>query len=82
MSVSNKFEHLEIKLLRFSCLSIKSSKFGTLKDTVIGFKLEIKTTPKRYQKLEFQTLKDMMSTPTILSYNDSPPPRGIFSIGQ
>ena len=72
MTKSNKFEHLEINLLRFSFLSIKSWKFGTLKDTMIGFKLEAKkTTPKRYQKLEFQT----MSTPTILPYKN--PPSGI-----
>ena len=32
---------------------------------MIRFKLEEKTTPKRYQKLEFQTLKDTTSTPTI-----------------
>ena len=31
-----------------------------------GFKLNIKkTTPKRHQKLEFQTLKDTTSTPSI-----------------
>ena len=35
MTKPNKFEHL-IKLLRFSYLSIKSLKFGTLKDTMIG----------------------------------------------
>ena len=65
------FEHLEIKLLRFSYLSIKSWKFETLKHTMIGFKLEPKkTTLKRYQKSEFQTLKDTTSTPTILPYKN------------
>ena len=29
-----------------------------------------KTTPKRYKKLEFQTLKDTTSTPTILPYKN------------
>ena len=33
-----------------------------------------KTAPKRYQKLEFQTLKDTTSTPTILPYKNPPPP--------
>ena len=47
MTKSNKFEHLEIKLLRFSYLLIKSRKFGTLKDTMIGFKLETKKQPLR-----------------------------------
>ena len=46
MTKSNKFEHLEIKLLRFSYLSIKSLKFKTLKDTMIGFKLETKNNPQ------------------------------------
>ena len=39
---------------------------------MIGFELEEKTTPKRYQNLEFQTLKDRTSTPTILPYKNSP----------
>ena len=42
MTKSDEFEHLEIKLLRFSYLSIKSWKFETLKDTMTGFKLDIK----------------------------------------
>ena len=50
MTKSNKFEHLEIKLLRFSYLSIKSGKFGTLKDTMIGFKVEAKKQPLRDTK--------------------------------
>ena len=34
---------------------------------MIRFKLETKnTTPKRYQRLEFQTLKDTTGTPTNL----------------
>ena len=61
-----------MKLLRFSNLSIKSWKFGTLKDTMIDFKRKAKTTPKRYQKLEFQILKDTTSTPTILPYKKPP----------
>ena len=40
MTKSNKFEYLEIKLLRCAYLSIKSWKFGTLKDTMIGFELD------------------------------------------
>ena len=32
-----------------------------------------KTTPKRYQKLEFQTLKYTMSTSTTLLYKNPPP---------
>ena len=32
------------------------------------------TTPKRYQKSEFQTLKDTTSTPTILHDKNPPPP--------
>ena len=32
---SNKFKHLESKLLRISYLSIKLRKFGTLKNTAI-----------------------------------------------
>ena len=86
---SNKFEHLEIKLLRFSYLSIKSLKLGTLKDTMIkGFKLVAKKktknknkerTPKRYQKLEFQTLKVTTSTPTILPYK-KPPRAGVYGL--
>ena len=50
MTKSNKFEHLEIKLLRLSYLSIKSWKFGTLKYTMIGFKLETKKQPQRDTK--------------------------------
>ena len=46
----NKFEHLEMKLLRFSYLSIKSLKFGILKDAMIGFKLETKKQPLRDTK--------------------------------
>ena len=34
---SNKFEHLEMKLLRHSNHLIKSLKFGTLKNTMIDF---------------------------------------------
>ena len=41
---------------------------------MLGFKLEAKTIPKRQEKLEFQTLKDMMSTPTISPYRNPPPP--------
>ena len=37
---------------------------------MIGFKLEAKTTPKRYQNWKFQTLKDTMSTPTSLPYKN------------
>ena len=37
----------------------------------IGFKLEAKKIPKRYQKLEFQTLKDTTSTHTILPYKNT-----------
>ena len=42
MTKSNKFEHLEITetFLSFD----KIGKFGTLKDTIIGFKLEGKIT--------------------------------------
>ena len=47
MTKSNKLKHLEIKLLRFSYLSIKSRKVGTLKDTMIGFKLEANKKPIR-----------------------------------
>ena len=47
-----------MKLLRFSNLSIKSWKFGTLKDTMIDFKRKAKNNPWKYQKLEFQTLKE------------------------
>ena len=36
-----------------------------------GFKLEEKTTHRRYQKLEFQ-LKDTTSTSTILPYKNPP----------
>ena len=50
MTKSNKFEYSEIKLLRFSYVSIKSLKFGTLKDTMIGFKLETKKQPLRDTK--------------------------------
>ena len=50
MTKSNKLEHLEIKLLRFSYLSIKSWKFGTPKDTMTGFKLEAKRQPLRDTK--------------------------------
>ena len=39
-----------------------------------GFKFDMKkTTPKRHQKLEFQTVKDTTSTPTILPYKNPPP---------
>ena len=40
MTKSNKFEHLEITEIFFSF--DKVGKFGTLKDTIIGFKLEAK----------------------------------------
>ena len=56
----------------------KSWNFGALRDTMIGFKLETKTTPKRYQRLEFQTLKDTTSTPAILLYKTPPGP--IFTL--
>ena len=40
-----------------------------------GFKFDMKkTTPKRHQKLEFQTVKDTTSTPTILPYKNPPSP--------
>ena len=40
---------------------------------MIDFKRkEKKTIPQRYQKLEFQTLKDTTSTPTILPYKKTP----------
>ena len=66
MTKSNTFQHLKIKFLRFSYLLIKLWKFRTLKDTTIGFKLEAKTPPKGYKKLEFLALKDTTSIPTIL----------------
>ena len=40
MTKSNKFEHLEITETFLSFDKIR--KFGTLKDTIIGFKLEAK----------------------------------------
>ena len=40
MTKSNKFEHLEITEIFLSFDKI--GKFGTLKDTIIGFKLEAK----------------------------------------
>ena len=39
---------------------------------MIGFKLETKTTPMRYQKLEFPTLKDTTGTSTTLPYKNPP----------
>ena len=53
MTKSNKFEHLEVKLQIFSYLLIKSRKFGTVKYTMIGFKLKAKKKQplKRYQVL-------------------------------
>ena len=36
------------------------------------FKRKAKTTTKRYQKLEFQTLKDTTNSPTILPYKNPP----------
>ena len=41
---------------------------------MIDFNRKAKTTPKRYQKLEFQTLKDTTSTLTILPHKTSLPP--------
>ena len=43
MTKSNKFEHLEITETFLSFDKIR--KFGTLKDTIIGFKLEAKKEP-------------------------------------
>ena len=37
--------------------------------------LDRETTPKRHQKLRFQTLKDTTSTPTILPYKNPIPGR-------
>ena len=37
---------------------------------MIDLKRKAKNNPKRYQKLEFQTLKDTTSTPTILPYKN------------
>ena len=45
MTKSNKFEHLEITDI-FSSFH-KMGKFGTLKDTIIGFKLEAKKPVKK-----------------------------------
>ena len=59
MKRSNKFEHLGIKLVTFSNLSVK---FGTLKIP----RWISKNNFKRYQKFEFQALKNMSSTPNIL----------------
>ena len=38
-------------------------------------------TSERYQKLEFQTLKDTTSTPTILPYKNPPPPARTWQNG-
>ena len=43
-------------------------KIWSPENTAICFKLEEKTTLKRYQKLEFQTLTDMTSTSITLPY--------------
>ena len=70
---SNKFKDLQSKLLMLSYLSIKFRKFGTLKK--YHFMCQTwgkKTTPERYQKLEFQTLKTTTSTPTTLPYKNPP----------
>ena len=45
MTKSNKFEHLEFTEIFLSFDKI--GKFGTLKDTIIGFKLEAKNLLKR-----------------------------------
>ena len=43
-------------------------KIWSPENTAICFRLEEETTLKRYQKLEFQTLADMTSTPITLLY--------------
>ena len=65
-----KFDHLEIKLVRFSFLSIKLWKFGTLKDTMIGFKLEAKKNPRDTKNWNFEPLKDTTNIHTILPYKN------------
>ena len=47
---------------------------------MIGFKLQTKSTPKRDQKLGFQTLKDTTSTLTILLYKKAP--AGVMCTGK
>ena len=86
MTKSNKFEYLEIKLPRFSFFSIISWKSGTLKDTMIGFKLEAKRQslrdtknwdlkPKRYDEHSYH--------PTILpSYHIRLPSARLFAQGR
>ena len=81
---SNKFKDLEIKLLRLSYLSNKILNIFNCKNYLfMCAKLERKKfTPKKCQKLNFQTLKTTTSTHTTLPYkNTGISPGGILSEG-
>ena len=74
---SNKLNHLQNKLLGISYLQIKIMKIWNSKRYYHVFKtcMRQKTTPKRYQKLEFQTPKRYDGHPYHFTIKEPPPPQ-------